>query len=80
MLRSNLNLRVEEVHVPESCGQRPLGDVKRRGEHFVIVAVRGGGAWEFNPSDAYLLAPGHIVIAMASPQGRAELEQALKSG
>lgn len=80
MLRSNLNLRVEEVHVPESCGQRPLGDVKRRGEHFVIVAVRAGGAWEFNPSDAYLLAPGQVVIAMASPQGRAELEQALKSG
>lgn len=78
MLRSELNLRIEEVPVPEDGRVRPLGEVKRRGEHFVIMAVRVADAWEFNPADDYLLAPGQIVIAMASPQGRAELARVLQ--
>ena len=78
MLRSELNLRIEEVPVPEGGQVRPLGEVKRRGEHFVIMAVRVADAWEFNPADDYLLAPGQIVIAMASPQGRAELARVLQ--
>lgn len=43
----------------------------------VLLAVRHNGDFVFNPPDEFMLMPGRHVIAMASPQGRQELEGAL---
>lgn len=77
MLRTDLNLRVEEVPVPAGRPSLTLGSLRNRSSDFVIVAVRANDQWAFNPGDDWQLQPGHIVIVMASPKGRAALESAL---
>ncbi|MBP6381862.1 MAG: NAD-binding protein [Pseudomonadales bacterium] len=74
MLRSERGLRVEEVRLPEEFRPTALGSVCRRGTEFVLLAVRDGGSWAFNPEEDYLLSPGQVIIAMASTRGRADIE------
>ena len=77
MLRTDGRLRVEEVTVPEGFGARPLSDAMPESRDFVLLAVRVGAAWEFNPPPDYLIQPGQAVVVMAHPEGRRMLEQAL---
>jgi len=77
MLRTEHRLRVEEVPVPPNCSIGNWGSLKHRGEHYVLLAVRDEQDWSFNPQDDYGLQSGQTIIAMASPEGRRELEKAL---
>jgi len=43
----------------------------------VVLAVRDDGKWEFNPPMEHILYPENIIVAMTSPHGRIELEEAL---
>jgi len=74
MLRSDRVLRVEEVHIPETFRPTALGAVCRRASEYVLLAVRDGGAWAFNPEEDYVLTPGQVIIAMASTRGREDIE------
>ena len=40
----------------------------------VLLAVRDGSAWAFNPEEDYVLMPGQVIIAMASTRGREDIE------
>ncbi len=77
MLRSEHKLRVEEVAVPPNFKAMPIGELALKGESYVVLAVRTGSDWTFNPPPEFVLEPGHTVIAMASPHGRFEIESAL---
>ncbi len=80
MLRSESHLRVEEVVVPDGFEPRPLSELHlKRSDDYLIVALRTGGNWVFNPTGDYVLEPGYTLVAMASPQGRLDLETALSS-
>jgi voltage-gated potassium channel len=77
MLRTDGKLRVEEVAVPGNFRARPLGEAAPRSREFVLLAIRVGTAWDFNPPPDYVLRPGQSIVVMAHPEGRRMLEQAL---
>lgn len=77
MLRTERKLRLEEVMVPEDFTPRALGTLPLRTADHVVLAVRDGAEWHFNPTDDFQVKPGHVVIAMTTPEGLGELEGAL---
>ena len=79
MLKSENQLRVEEVVVPERFPPTRVDAARLRGKHNVPLAVRVDGAWTFNPGDDFVLRAGDVIVIMATPAGRAELEAHLRS-
>ena len=78
MLKSEKNLRVEEVPVPAAFIPKPIGVLELRSSNYVLLAVRErNGGWQFNPDKDFLLKPGHTLIAMANSVGRMEIESSL---
>jgi voltage-gated potassium channel len=75
MLKSNDNLRVEEIKIPASFPGRRLEQFVTANRDFLFVAVRETGAWQFNPPPEFLVKPGHILVVIANPRGRQALEQ-----
>ena len=78
MLRRDDGLRVEEVTVPADFAARPLGTLKLRARDYVLMATHENGAWVFNPDETHEIRPGHALIIMANPGGRAQVEAVLR--
>ena len=75
MLKSEMRLRVEEVTVPTHFKPMALKEMKlRRAHEYVLLSVRDGSDWVFNPGEEHVVRPGSVLIAMATPQGRNEIE------
>jgi voltage-gated potassium channel len=74
MLRSERGLRVEEIVVAARHAGRRLGEIVHPGPDHIVIALRTGGRWQFNPGPDAVLAGGEVVIAMATPDGRTALE------
>lgn len=78
MMRGRHNLRVEEIQIPATFTPSPLTHLKlERSDDYVLLAVRNGNDWLFNPDNDYVISPGQGLIVMASPAGRTALEQRL---
>jgi voltage-gated potassium channel len=75
MLRSDNKLRVEEVHVPAAAPERTLSALGLGHREFIMLAVRSGGNWHFNPEGSYAVRGGDTLITMATPHGRKLLEK-----
>ena len=80
MLRSDQALRVEEVE--RRRGATPASGsamIEQPGPDHILLAIRSGGAWPFNPAPD--LAPRRrVVVVMATPEGRKSLEARFDPG
>ncbi len=74
MLRSERGLRVEEIPVALHHAGRRLGELASAGPDHILVALRAGDRWQFNPGAELVLAGGEVVIAMVTADGRKALE------
>ena len=73
------NLRVEELPVPESFVGRPISALNlKRFSHALLLAVRTGDNWVYNPSESYAIAQKNTLVFMTTPEGRDELAGFLK--
>ena len=79
LLRSGGRLAVEEIAVPPRASPLRLSALGRSPE-WLVVAVRDGTSWRFNPPDDVDLASGQALVVIASPQGRRELEAKVSLG
>ena len=77
MLRTDDRLRVEEVHVAASHAGTKIGDLALRSHDYVVIAVRDGEQWRFNPNINFMLREGNTLVVVATPEGRQALEQTL---
>lgn len=68
-------MRVVDVPVPDSAVTRPLGDLQLRAREYLVMGLRSQGRLHVNPEPDMLLAPGTVLIAMATPAGAAELRR-----
>jgi voltage-gated potassium channel len=73
------NLRVEELPVPDSCVGRPVSalDLKRC-SHALLLAIRTGDNWVYNPPESCVIDRGNTLVFMTTPEGRAELAKLLR--
>ena len=75
MLRADRSLRVEEVAVPAGFRGVALEALKLKSTDYVLLAIRNGEVWKFNPQPDYPVRGGEVLIVMSTPRGRAALEQ-----
>ncbi|HET7365900.1 MAG TPA: potassium channel family protein [Burkholderiales bacterium] len=75
MLRTDQGLRVEEVRLPDGARERRIGELAPPDAHYVLLALRQDGRWEFNPPAASVAKGGCTLVVMATPEGRAKLER-----
>jgi voltage-gated potassium channel len=74
MLRADRALRVEEVTVPVIFPETTFGQLGLRSAEYVVLAVRKGAQWRFNPQTEHSLKGGDVLVIMATPNGRSQLE------
>jgi len=78
MLRTDDELRVEEVIVPAHFAATPVVELIPKSRDYILMATHEDGNWVFNPADDHLVKAGAALVLMASPVGRAHLEKLLK--
>lgn len=76
ILRTDNNLRVEEIVVPASFATCTVADLGQSRE-WMLVALRTGDDWAFNPAADARIGPGQVLVSIASPAGRRLLETAI---
>lgn len=79
MLKSEDNLRMEEIAVPEGFDSKPLSIINPSGRDFVVLAIRHQqSGWVFNPHAEHTLHAGDVIMVMTTPEGRSRLEQMIQ--
>lgn len=79
MQRSDQKVRMEETPVPAHFIPRRLGSLNLRSQEYMLVAIRIGKEWRFNPPEDFELHPGHVLVTMTTPTGRQEFEDQLNN-
>jgi voltage-gated potassium channel len=76
--REDENLRIEELPVPAGWAGRPLAALGlERYRRLLLLAVRRGPGWTYNPPRDHVMAEGDTLVFMGAPAERVELEKAL---
>jgi voltage-gated potassium channel len=76
--REDLALRIEELAVPASMVGRQLATLElHRFRKLLLLAVRTGDGWTYNPPLDYVMQAGETLVFMGSPEERVQLERVL---
>ncbi len=78
MLKSESNLRMEEIHITESLEAKPLSVLYHGNQDSMVLGVHRLGNWHFNPSASFLLRNKDVLMVMTTPEGRTRLEQLIQ--
>ncbi len=78
MLRTDDQLRVEEVLVPATFADTPVRDLTPKSRDYMLMAIHEQGKWVFNPADSHLIKAGTALIVMTNPAGRSQLEKLMQ--
>ena len=81
MLRDrDSNLRVEEIAVPDSLAGKTISELDlAKHRHLLLLAIRIGEDWIYNPPADYTTTPGCILVVMTTPEDRAALEKTFQT-
>ncbi|WP_258102912.1 TrkA family potassium uptake protein [Marinoscillum sp. MHG1-6] len=75
---SEFNLRMEEIGISDKLDGQTLEDFPMAGcEHTIILALKDGDKWIYNPKGGHKLRKGNWIILMTTPKERKIIEQRL---
>ncbi|TSA09210.1 MAG: potassium channel protein [Comamonadaceae bacterium] len=77
MLRTDDQLRVEEVQVPPDFADTPIGQLIQKSRDYILLATHEQGQWVFNPADEHVIKACTTLVLMATPDGRSKIEKLL---
>ncbi|MGC2458527.1 MAG: potassium channel protein [Gallionellaceae bacterium] len=78
MMKSDDNLRLEEIIVPSGFSGKPLAILNFSSGDYVMLAIQQHEKWVFNPTPQRIAHEGDVLMVMATPQGRMRLEQLIQ--
>ncbi|UCB43240.1 MAG: potassium channel protein [Dehalococcoidales bacterium] len=81
MLRDrDSNLRIEEVSIPDSLAGTTILDLElAKYPHTLLLAIRMGEEWVYNPPVKHIITPGSTLVFMTTPEDRSALEKAFQT-
>lgn len=74
MLKSNSNLRMEEIKIPQEMNNQPLSALYHDNTAAMVLAIQRQNTWQFNPPANHLLQEKDVLMVMTTPEGRSRLE------
>ena len=78
MIKSDENLRMEEIVVPPGFSGKLLSMFNLASRDCILLAVRQDGKWVFNPTMQHIVQEGDVLMVMTTPHGRVRLEQLIQ--
>ena len=80
MLRdTNLNLRIEELKITDRFDRKSIEELPMNQlNDTLILAIKEGGQWNYNPSKDYILSKNAALILMTSPDELQKLEKLIQ--
>jgi voltage-gated potassium channel len=77
MLKSDSNLRMEEIIIPDNMEDTTLSTLYHGNDDCLVLAISSDGEWRFNPPASYLLRAGDVLMVMTTPHDRVRVEALL---
>ncbi|MCE9551634.1 MAG: potassium channel protein [Betaproteobacteria bacterium] len=78
MIKSDENLRMEEVVIPSGFSSELLTLFNPDLSDCILLAIKQGGKWAFNPAMQHTVHSGDILMVMTTPNGRRRLEELIQ--
>jgi len=78
MLKTDDNLRMEEIVVPSGFSGKTIAVLNSNSREYVMLAVRQNGEWVFNPPANHIVHDNDVLMVMTTPHGRSRLEQLIQ--
>ncbi|MFA6921076.1 MAG: potassium channel protein [Gallionella sp.] len=78
MLKSDSNLRMEEIIIPDTLEDTTLSSLYHGNDDCLVLAILSEGEWQFNPPASYLLRGRDVLMVMTTPEDRVRVENLLQ--